>query len=332
MKIFDTSNLNEQSMSLLSADEASWVYNGLDCCVTAEVYNNLMGQLEDEPENVKATYAYALDKMAPILEMSMRGTKIDEQSRRRSIAELSRELEELDAKFQRIMQAICGANLNWNSPTQLKNLFYGMMSLKEIKKRNSKGMYAPTVDKEALEYFAANYLYARPLANFILALRDLHKQLGFLKTEIDPDSRIRTNYNLAGTKTGRLASSMNDFGTGTNLQNVNRKLRFPFVADPGMYMLNVDLEQADGRNVGAIAYNIFYDMTAEEIYDLAKGDPRLEKLCKGNKWIGPVGVELAAAYLDACEGGDLHTTVCKMVWPTDLGGTPWPSEIGRAHV
>ena len=326
MKIFDTSNLNEQSMSLLSADEASWVYNGLDCCVTAEVYNNLMGQLEEEPENVKATYAYALDKMAPILEMSMRGTKIDEQSRRRSIAELSRDLEELDAKFQRIMQAICEANLNWNSPTQLKNLFYGMMSLKEIKKRNSKGMYAPTVDKEALEYFAANYLYARPLANFILALRDLHKQLGFLKTEIDPDSRIRTNYNLAGTKTGRLASSMNDFGTGTNLQNVNRKLRFPFVADPGMYMLNVDLEQADGRNVGAIAYNIFYDMTAEEVYDLAKGDTRLEKLCKGNKWIGPVGVELAAAYLDACEGGDLHTTVCRMVWPTDLGGTPWPED------
>ena len=295
MKIFDTSNLNEKSMSLLSSDEASWVYNGLDCCVTAEVYNNLAGQLVDEPENVKATYAYALDKLAPILEMSMRGTKIDEQSRRRSIAELSRELDELDAKFQRIMQAICGANLNWRSPTQLKNLFYGMMSLKEIKSRNAQGQYTATVNREALEHFAANYLYARPLANFILVLRDLHKQLGFLRTEIDPDSRIRTNYNLAGTKTGRLASSMNDFGTGTNLQNVNRKLRFPFVADPGMYMLNVDLEQADARNVGAICWNLFLEEH---------------------------GPEFAGAFLDASESGDLHTMVCRMTWPE----LAWPED------
>lgn len=326
MKVFDTANLNEKSMSLLSSDEASWVYNGLDCCVTAEVYNELIDQLKTEPTEVQATYSYTLDKMAPILEMSMRGTKMDENSRRKSIAELTRELEELDAKFQRIMQAICGANLNWNSPTQVKNLFYGIMSLKEVKKRNTQGVYAPTADREALEHFAANYLYARPLANFILALRDIHKQLGFLKTEIDPDGRIRTNYNLAGTNTGRLASSMNDFGTGTNLQNVNRKLRFPFVADKGMYMLNVDLEQADGRNVGAICYNLFYDMPAEEIYELAKDDPRLEAYTRTGRWTGPVGLELASAYLDACEGGDLHTTVCQMVWPDDLGGTPWPAD------
>lgn len=326
MKLFDTSTLDEKSMSLLSSDEASWVYNGLDCCVTAEVYNSLSEQLEEEPESVRATYDYALDKLAPILEMSMRGTRIDESARRKSIAELSRELDDLDEKFQRIMVAISGSKLNWRSPLQLKNLFYGMMSLKEIKSRNAQGQYTATVNREALEHFAANYLYARPLANFILVMRDLHKQLGFLRTEIDPDSRIRTNYNIAGTKTGRLASSMNDFGTGTNLQNVNRKLRFPFVADQGMYMLNVDLEQADGRNVGAICYNLFYDMPAEEIYELAKDDPRLEQFCKDGRWTGPVGLDLAAAYLDACEGGDLHTTVCKMVWPHDLGGEPWPED------
>lgn len=335
MKIFDTANLDERSMAVLSSDEASWVYNGLDCCVTAEVYQNLICQLADEPENVKETYYQALNKLAPILEMSMRGTKIDEAARRKSIAELSEELKRLDEKFQRLMRVVCLQEdnqkyyFNWRSPVQLKNFFYGIMNLKEIKKRNSAGVYAATVDREALEYFAANYLYARPFANIILVLRDLHKQLGFLKTEIDPDGRIRTNYNIAGTKTGRLASSMNDFGTGTNLQNVNRKLRFPFVADPQQYMLNIDLEQADGRNVGAICYNLFYDMPEEEIYELAKDDPRLAGFCKNDKWIGPTGLALAAAYLNACEGGDLHTTVCKMVWPTDLGGEPWPEDESK---
>lgn len=334
MKIFDTSTLNENSIRTLNSDEASWVYNGLDCCVTAEVYNELMDQLETEPENVRASYEQALNKLAPIMEMSLRGTKIDESARQTTIRELQHELDKVDAKFQKIMKAVVGSPLNWRSPLQLKNLFYGMMGLKEIKARNARGQYAPTVNREALEHFQTYYIYARPLAAMILLMRDLHKQLGFLRTEIDEDGRIRTNYNLAGTNTGRLASSMNDFGTGTNLQNVNRKLRYPFVADKGMYMLNVDLEQADGRNVGAICWNLFIDMSREEVYELAKGDPRLERFIKDGEWVGPVGAELAGAYLDACESGDLHTTVCRMVWPDTLvdftgASFEWPEDESK---
>jgi len=54
-----------------------------------------------------------------------------------------------------------------------------------------------------------------------------------------------------------------------------------------MKLGNIDLEQADARNVGAICWNLFY------------------------KKHGP---EFAGAYLDAAESGDLHTTVCKLVW------------------
>lgn len=301
MKVFRTETLTAETAAALNADETSWIYNGLDCCLTAEIYNELMGVLADEPANVKETYEFALKKLAPIFEMSLRGTRIDEATRRKSIAEISRELEELDAKFQRIMRVVCEQEdnprwyFNWNSPLQLKQLFYGRMGLKEIRKRNNKGQFVPTVDAAALEVFAANYLYARPLANFILALRDLNKQLSFLKTEIDKDSRIRCNYNITGTNTGRLSSSMSDFGTGTNLQNVNRKLRYPFHADPGMYLLNVDLEQADARNVGAVCWNLF----VEE---------------KGEKFAG--------AYLDAATSGDLHTQVCRMAWPE----LDWPED------
>jgi DNA polymerase I-like protein with 3'-5' exonuclease and polymerase domains len=332
MKIINTSELDESTMMGLNADETSWIYNGLDCCVTSEVFYVLEAQLAEEPECVRKTYEYALDKLAPIMEMSLRGNKIDDAARKQSIMELSKELAVLDGRFQRIMKVVCQQEdnlkyyFNWRSPVQLKNFFYGMMSLKERKKRNAKGQYVPTVDAEALEFFAANYLYARPICNFILVLRDIHKQLGFLRTEIDEDGRMRTNYNLAGTNTGRLSSSMNDFGTGTNLQNVNRKLRYPFVADDGMYLCNVDLEQADGRNVGAICWNLFIDMPSEEIYELAKDDPRLTQFERDGAWIGPTGAALAGAYLDACESGDLHTTVCRMVWPDHLNGKPWPED------
>lgn len=294
MKVFDTANLTEEAMRFLSPNEAAWIYNGLDVCVTAEIYRELMAQLASDPPNVRETYETALAKLAPIMEMSIRGTLIDETARQRSIVDLEKDLAELDAKFQRIMREAFEGELNWRSPLQLKNLFYGTLKLKEVKKRNAQGIFAPTVNVEALTYFQ-QYFYAAPLASMILVMRDLHKQVSFLKTEIDKDQRIRTNYNIAGTNTGRLASSMNDFGTGTNLQNVNRKLRYPFVADPGMYMVNVDLEQADGRNVGATCWNLFYESH---------------------------GPEFAGAYLDACEGGDLHTTVCNMTWPE----LEWPED------
>lgn len=298
MKIFDTSHLTEKTMQLLGKNEAAWIYNGLDCCVTAEIFTILEEQIENDEPNIKETYNNACAKMAPIMEMALRGNLIDETARQKTIKELSADLEELDRKFQRIMIEIFGGPVNWRSSPQLKTLFYSQMELKEVKKRNAKGLYVATVDKDALAHFS-QYRYARLPAAFILLMRDLHKQISFLKTSIDRDRRIRTSYNIAGTNTGRLTSSMSDFGTGTNLQNVNRKLRYPFVADPGMYMVNIDLEQADGRNVGAVLWNLFVDELGEEV---------------------------AGAYLDACEGGDLHTTVCKMVWPNELDGQPWPDD------
>jgi hypothetical protein len=119
--------------------------------------------------------------------------------------------------------------------------------------------------------------------------RDLGKSIGFLETAIDPDGRIRSDLKIAGTVTGRFASSITDFGTGTNLQNVTESLRSVFVADPGYKFANLDLEQGDSRNVGAICWNLF---------------------CDNPDW----DERTAGAYLDACESGDLHTTVAKMAY------------------
>ncbi|RMD52345.1 hypothetical protein D6827_00170 [Candidatus Parcubacteria bacterium] len=293
MTIINSVNIDETFINQLDRDKTSWVYNALDCCITADVYNELIKQFEEAPQNVKDTYAFTLAKLAPIFEMSLRGVKIDRAAKNKSITELTKMHDELDKKLQYLMQGVFDCNINYKSHVQLKNLFYGMLGVKEIRKRNTKGQYAPTVDKEALEKIGAYNLIARPFVNIILRLLDIGKQISFLNTKLDKDNRMRTTYNIAGTKTGRLSSAISDFGSGTNLQNVNRKLRFPFIADDGKYFLNIDLEQADSRNVGAICYSLFYD---------------------------ELGPEVAGAYLDACESGDLHTTVCRMVWP-DLD---WP--------
>src|SRR5204863_8193698 len=102
-------------------------------------------------------------------------------------------------------------------------------------------------------------MLAEPIIKHVFALRDLGKKVSFLQTAVDPDGRLRTSFNIAGTTTGRLASSYSDFGTGTNLQNVETLLRSVFVADPGMKFCNIDLEQADSRGGCAIHCNLFCD-------------------------------------------------------------------------
>ena len=292
MRIIDTSTITDRTV--FNPDDASWVYNGLDCAVTFEIRDVLRAQLAVEPDFVQETYANTLAKQAPIMEMSMRGMLVDEAKLQWSIKAFEKDLAALEAAFDEIIFEVFEFHMNWRSPTQLKRLFYDIMLIKPVRARNASGDYTPTLNRAALEQISYNYL-AGPLCLYILAMRGLQKKLGFLRSEIDPDGCMRCSYNLAGTNTGRLSSRMNEFGTGTNLQNVERRLRFPFVARPQKILVNVDLEQSDARNVGARIYSIFADR---------------------------VGPELAGTYLDACESGDLHTTVSRMAF-TEL---PWPED------
>jgi len=55
-----------------------------------------------------------------------------------------------------------------------------------------------------------------------------------------------------------------------------------------MKLANLDLEQADARNLGATCWDLFVDQ---------------------------YGPEFAGKYLDYCESGDVHTKICQLGWP-----------------
>jgi DNA polymerase-1 len=280
MRIINTAELTPKTK--LSPDDRHWCYNGLDCCVTLEVLQAIRPQLDN---TTGSTYAFSKALQGPVLEMSSRGVRIHHERRNRVMKEFGEKSAKVDAQLTRMFDAV-GAPVKWSSPAQLKEFFYDVLGLTAIRKRNVNGVMAPTVNRDALERLSG-YFIAEPFCTRILLLRDLAKKRQFLETELDPDGRIRSSFNIAGTNTGRLSSSMSEFGTGGNLQNVDRDLRSVFIADPGMKFVNVDLEQGDARNVGAICWNNFIAL----------------------------GERFAGSYLDACESGDLHTTVAKMVWP-----------------
>jgi DNA polymerase-1 len=295
--ILDTAELN---FDALSADENHWVYNGLDCCVTHEIFTELRSQADNV---ALATYEFSKALQAPILEMNMRGLLVNKRRKSKVVYDIKRKMERLEEQFNYLVREGVGVEpINWRSPAQLKNLLYGVMQLPEQKKITN-GVWSTTTDEEALEKLS-NYFIAEPLCNHLLLLRGLGKSLGFLETNIDPDGRMRTQFKIAGTNTGRFASSVTDFGTGTNLQNVTSSLRSIFVADPGMMFCNIDLEQADSRNVGALCW---------------------EALLDRSDW----NEQTAGAYLDACESGDLHTYVSKIAYPDLPWGTAPDREIAE---
>lgn len=274
----------------LSPDETSWVYNGLDCAVTAEIWEAL--QPERDPV-ADAIYFLERDLQGPVLEMNMNGILVDAEELARFRFEMKRELDRLETILNKLLVEGYGLphtngipDLNWRSPKQLDWFIYDYLRCPPQRKRRANGTFGRTTDRNALEKLLSVYP-AVPFITIVLKMRDIAKELGFIETELDPDGYMRCNYNIAGTNTGRLSSSYSDTGTGTNLQNVKRRLRQIFVSEKGTIFVSLDLEQADSRNVGAECWNRFYETH---------------------------GPAFAGAYLDACESGDLHTKVTRLGW------------------
>ena len=271
MKVIETHKLDPSS---IPPTERDWVYNGLDCCITAEVLEVLLPQLD---YHTFKTYEFSKSLQGPALEMRLRGVRIDKYRKAEVIEQYFRKLDLLERNLERLAFEGVGMNaFNWRSNDNLKELFYDKLAIPAIKRQGR-----PTVNRDALERLES-YLIAKPIVTHIKAMRELGKKISMLKTEIDPDGRMRTSYNIAGTSTGRFSSSFSEFGTGTNLQNIEEALRSVFIADRGMKMGYLDAQQGESRVVGAIEWNLFQDET----------------------------------YLSACEGGDLHTTVARLCWPT----------------
>lgn len=247
MPIIDTSTLQEGQV--LAENEQ--IYNGLDTCVTFEVFNELHSL------GAPRIYNFTRALQAPVLDMMRRGFLIDSYERQKGIETLEIERDRLLALLNRFAYAVWDAPLNANSPQMLKAFFYDAMHLPEVW-TSKKGERKLSLDREALEKLD-NYFHARPIVSTILAIRDVTKQLSVLRTEVDSDGRMRTSYNVAGTETGRFSSSTNAFGGGTNLQNITASLRKMFVADPSYKLCGIDLEQAESREVGWLSGTICGD-------------------------------------------------------------------------
>lgn len=238
---------HEMDTAKLSTFEHDMAYNGLDCCVTLEAFEEMISGLDN---HTAATYQFSKDLQGPVLEMNMHGVLVDQARKAAVIDEFYEKLDLLETNLEKIvLDGVGMMKFNWRSTADLKELFYEKLRIPEIK---SKGRVS--VDVNALDKLQA-YIIARPIVKHILAMRELGKRISVLRTPLDPDGRMRTSYNIAGTSTGRFSSSFSEFGTGGNLQNVEESLRSIFIPDPGMKFAKFDAKSGESFVVGAIEWN-----------------------------------------------------------------------------
>lgn len=295
MLIVDTTQLDENA-SNYSPTEIYHIYNALDCCVTMEVFEKIEPQLDAVSRPI---YERGMALVAPVMEMMLEGLETDQHRMNQLRYEFIEKLSELEHNWQRLLVEGLGLQadrtkrkgrkpvaVSPSSPKDVQYLFHTVLGIPEkTKRKKGQSGSSVTTDRAALESFRSHF-FAEPFVNYILAMRDQQKSISFLNTK-SSDGKFHCSFNVAGTNTGRLSSSFADDGEGTNLQNITGKLKDVFAAPEGWMYVDVDLEQGDSRGVGAIAWNFFVESHGEEF---------------------------AGAYLDACESGDLHTTVCRMAW------------------
>lgn len=249
----------------------------------ADVTLRLHGRLKPRLWAARATrvYEWCDRPLVPVLAaMERAGVKVDAAHLKRLSAEFASEMARLEGE----VHALAGQPFSLGSPKQIGEILFGVLGLPGGKKGKS-GQWSTDVTE--LERLAAHE--GAEIARKILEWREVQKLRSTyteaLQASINPvTGRVHTSFSMAGTSTGRLAS------TDPNLQNipirtaVGRQIRAAFVAAPGHVLLSADYNQIELRLLAHIAdvpelkqaYAEGADihaLTARQVFDVPEGEP-----------------------------------------------------------
>ena len=84
MRKIRTDQLTVEQLAGLTALQRESVYNALDCCVTHEVLAAMLPQLDPVS---RGTYDFSRALQGPVLEMTIRGLRVDIDAPRRAPAD-----------------------------------------------------------------------------------------------------------------------------------------------------------------------------------------------------------------------------------------------------
>lgn len=242
----------------VALDQAT-AYAAEDADITLQLYHVFRTRIS--AERMVNVFERLERPLVPVIaKMERQGIRVDRLLLDRLGEEFSNQMAQLETSIYKL----AGRVFNVGSPKQLGEILFDEMNLtvaqntsgnKKIKppKKTKTGAYVTDVD--VLESLAAQ---GHELPARVLEWRGLAKlkstYVDALIAAVSPQtSRVHTSYTLAGTSTGRLASS------DPNLQNIpirtenGRKIRQAFITDQGYRLVSLDYSQIELRLLAHMA-------------------------------------------------------------------------------
>lgn len=231
-------------------------YNGLDCCGTYELQEIFEGKINAGGVREQLQYDRFYRQMIPrLVKLMLHGVRVDEKKRKRRLLELRRDCIQIqDAITNEIGYELYGKK-SLSSKKIAKFLYDDLKLPKKLRTRKrANGQKEKTVTAD--EVAIRRLMNERPsntklqvVGRQILDHRRKYQLSGFYSRDrIDSDGRMRSSY-APYADSGRLRSSANPLGSGSNAQNVDREARDIYIADGGQVFIELDLSLAEDRDV-----------------------------------------------------------------------------------
>jgi DNA polymerase-1 len=222
-------------------------YAAEDADITLRLYHILKPRIA--MQKMAGVYEDIERPLIPVIaQMELHGIKVDAAALRSMSSEFGKKLAALESDIH----ALAGHPFNLGSPKQIGTVLFDEMGLQGGKKTKT-GDWSTTAS--LLETLAEQ---GHEIVKKILQWRQLSKlkstYTDSLQEQINPATgRVHTSFSMAGTSTGRLASS------DPNLQNIpirteeGRRIRSAFIAEEGCTILAVDYSQVELRLAAEMA-------------------------------------------------------------------------------
>jgi uracil-DNA glycosylase family 4 len=298
-----------------------WKYNCLDCVGTLWAIEELKEELIEEGM-LDFYHSFFSDLMDVIFRMNTTGVRLNKKDIEKSRREM---LEALDVINESIEKA-AGHPVNVNSPKQVAQLLYDEFCMSPPKIR---GDSTRPTGKDAMEKLAYQYKIDTPLK--IMEARTHLKLMSLFSDDNIDGDRMKCQYSLARTSTGRLASNKKKGGLGgkgMNLQNVKAHgpARSFFVAEEGHVLVGGDQSQAEARVVGWISK----DKTFLALFSSGKSIHIQNAYNLFGEWItkDDPRYKIAKSLIHGCVTGD-HEVLTRNGWISFNEFEMFPQEIAQ---
>jgi DNA polymerase I-like protein with 3'-5' exonuclease and polymerase domains len=221
-------------------------YAALDSVVAFLIYTKLKPAVTKNKQLNKVYTNILLPACSMLIDVQDNGVPFDLARLQFAQIEMQKSIDESIAELYRepkvrMFEEAQGKEFNPNSVMQLRSFLFDYLGLTPVGKKTGTG--ADSTDAEVLNELAEQHEIPKLILNIRQKGKIKNTYLDKIIPQLDKDSRLRTNFNLHGTTSGRLSSSGK-----LNLQQLprdNPAVKGSIKARPGYKIVSGDLTTAE---------------------------------------------------------------------------------------